>query len=400
MAGSPNCSDYRPISLLPIISKVAEKFIQTQLQKFTDPILSSRQFGFRSGQSTVDALATLEYQICLGFEKCKSKPAGSKATQVCGIFFDVKKAFNSVPHHLLLQCLRDNFKVPDFILCLLQDYLSGRKQTVRVDGKCSSPRDVKSGVPQGSVLGPVMFVAYVDIVANLYLSPNADLIFYADDLFYTKPLLSAEDFAQVQADVDTICASFQQLGLSLNASKTKQMIFSLRPDQANVPNCPIRIGGNEVEKVSSYKYLGIWFDPQISFQEHAIKTAAKTRQALGCLSRTTRKYVLRRVLNTIYQGVILPASCYGSEVFIHPGQGGVGSLELMEKSHRFAARIVSNNYDWNCTHPNLLAGVGWKPFSQICSMGVKDHLLLESREWGTLLPTRCCPASPGQPLSH
>jgi len=100
--GSAECCDYRPISLLPIVSKIAEKFIKTRLLKFMEPHLNNRQFGFRSGRSTVDALATLEYYICQGFEKCKSKLTGLKATQVSAVFFDLRKPFDSVPHYLLL----------------------------------------------------------------------------------------------------------------------------------------------------------------------------------------------------------------------------------------------------------------------------------------------------------
>ncbi|MCP3663065.1 MAG: reverse transcriptase family protein, partial [Gammaproteobacteria bacterium] len=192
VVGSAECADYRPIILLPIVSKICEKFLKTQLQKFTDPLLSSRQFGFRRGRSTLDALASLELHICRGFELCKSKISGSTATQVSGVFFDVKKAFDQVPHHQLLQCLKDRFELPDFLLSLLWDCLSGRKQMVRVGGKLSSPRQVKSGVPQGSVLGPVLFIAYVNSVAELEMSTNAELIFYADDLVYTKPLLSTD----------------------------------------------------------------------------------------------------------------------------------------------------------------------------------------------------------------
>ncbi|MCP3667310.1 MAG: hypothetical protein GY696_33260, partial [Gammaproteobacteria bacterium] len=93
-----------------------------------------------------------------------------------------------------------------------------------------------------------------------------------DDLVYTKPLLSTDDFVLVQQDVDKICAAFAQLGLTLNAGKTKQIIFSVRPDLANVPNSPIQINGSAIEEVDSYKYLGVWIDPQLSFLDHARKT--------------------------------------------------------------------------------------------------------------------------------
>ncbi|MCP3661989.1 MAG: hypothetical protein GY696_05745 [Gammaproteobacteria bacterium] len=117
--------------------------------------------------------------------------------------------------------------------------------------------------------------------------------------------------------------------------------------------------------MDSYKYLGVLIDPQLSFLDHARKTAAKTRQALGCLSRLTRKFVPRRVLNTIYRQVILPSAYYAVDIWIRLGRGSTGPLELMEKSHKFAAQIVSNNYDWNCSYPDLLGLVGWKCFTHL-----------------------------------
>ena len=193
---SSSPSDYRPISLLSLISKMLEKHIHTILSDFciSHNLISPRQFGFFPQRSTVSALLFSTHSILSLLESCQS---------VCGIFLDLRKAFDSVPHQPLIDLLASH-DLPPHLLNWLHSYLLNRSQRVVVSGSTSSPLPASSGVPQGSILGPLLFILYINGLTNLPLSPLTQSVFYADDIFLFRPISSPADLTLLQADLDSI----------------------------------------------------------------------------------------------------------------------------------------------------------------------------------------------------
>ena len=195
--GDPSAAtNDRPISLLSLVSKVLERIIHSRISKFlyANSLLSNCQFGFRPHYSTQEALLhvtnTWHNQL-------------SNNHQVAAIFFDVKKTFDFIPHHQLIKALA-NISITGLLPRWISDYLTDHKQRVVLHCTTSDHAPVTSGVPQGSILGPLLFNIAMNSITNLPLSQGAKLILYVDDILLYKPVNSDTDIKQLQCDVDLV----------------------------------------------------------------------------------------------------------------------------------------------------------------------------------------------------
>ena len=190
-------NNYRPISVLPIFSRIFEKCLFNRLLKFVDQcnILTESQYGFRPGYSTSSAIVDLIYKVTNALDKKKI---------LIGLFLDLSKAFDTLDHSILFHKL-ENYGIRGILLDLLRNYLTNRKQFVVVNGNESYLSDVGCGVPQGSILGPLLFLIYMnDICAS---SQKLEFILYADD---TSVFLSDNN-------IDNLILNFNDELLKLNS---------------------------------------------------------------------------------------------------------------------------------------------------------------------------------------
>jgi hypothetical protein len=354
VTGSSNPSDYRPVSLLPLLSKVAESAIHLILSGKINPLLNEKQFGFRAGRSTLDAILHFQHFVLEGFRSCES---AHRPTNVVVIFFDIAKAFDSVPHDKLLENLARKFSLPKVWIMFLRSYLTDRKMIVRVGSSFSSPTRVESGVPQGSVLGPTIFNAFINQLFDVPLSRKASIVMYADDLAYVHPVDESDSVSLVQQDVDSISNRIKLTHLKLNASKCQLMVMGLGRSRGRT-QIQISADDRPLQQVSVYKYLGVDIDDTFSFSTHVSKVCLKVKRSIGVLSWHLRKWASRKILDTAISSIALPALLYAIEVWYPPA---ISLQRKVCKVHKYAARLLTNNFRQETQYEELLKVLNWRP---------------------------------------
>ena len=278
-------ANYRPISILPIVSKILERHISSIIMDHLElaaPI-SSSQWGFMPGRSTISALLSSCLQaLDMGYD-------------VCTIFFDIRKAFDSVPHRFLMEKMR-MIGLDDYLLHWLHTYLTNRKQIVVVDGESSGELSVLSGVPQGSVLGPLLFLVYINEVTN-QVSDGSNAVLFADDIALYRVITSPDDFVHLQSDINSIADWVEKNKLSLHSGKCCAMLFTRKH---TVHRQSLTLNGRQLSYVDQYKYLGLIFCPNISWSEHINLICNRARRLIGLLYRRCHEYSTSPALLQLY----------------------------------------------------------------------------------------------------
>ena len=329
---------FRPISLLPIVGKILEKHIHQLLLEFMSSkgLLSENQFGFRKGRSTVTPLLLATHHWHKSLEN---------KHQVACVFFDYKKAFDSVPHQSLLNKLY-HLQLPSPLIRWIEGYLAQRFQRVTLNGQCSSWLPVRSGVPQGSILGPLLFLSYINDLSCCSLSRSAKLLMFADDVLLYKPITTHTDFIAFQNDVDAIGHWSLQNHLSLNISKTKFMLIS-RSKRYSL-QCPnVLLDGSQLEQVSHFKYLGVWISADLSWSKHIMTVTCKSRRLLGYIFRTF-PHCSPTAIMTLYRAQVLPILDYGCIIWDPHFKK---DSALLESVQLFATRMATKS--WNASAVSL-----------------------------------------------
>ncbi len=352
---NPNAAlHFRPISILPILSKLMESWLLHCLRPFLEP--APNQFAFWKGRSTEDALAFVQHSVSRAMECCVNK---RRPPKVAILSFDIRKAFDQISHRKLLEIL-EHRGVPVPLLRVLSAYLSCRSQRVCIGKAMSKSVACSSGVPQGSVVGGPLFNVYIDGVLSLQLSSGAVLTGYADDLLLIKPLPTSAAEIELQDDINIIVGTYSELLLSVQPKKLNLLIASIAPQPLTISTLP-SVSGVPITAVSSLKYLGAKLDRKLDFGENAWQTAVRSRQIFGALRRACRPILGTRAFSYIYLTKIFPLLTYDIAV-LAPARKG--PFHALEKAHRLAARWVAN--DWRSPYSQLLVKLGWKSVARVC----------------------------------
>ena len=325
-------SNYRPISLLSILSKLLERHMYKHLLKHIETTmpLALQQWGFRSGRSTVSALLDVTHNWLQSMDMGK---------EVCAVFFDLRKAFDSVPHRSLLEKLKST-GISRHLLSWLYSYLSDRKQSVVLDGESSASTPVLSGVPQGSVLGPLLFLIYINDSANEQLNFGSKITIYADDLLLYREVSSPEDYHKLQDDINTIANWVDINRLTLNSKKCKFMVVSRRRGRS-IPAQTLSLHGTPMERVYKYKYLGVVLTDDLMWSEHINHITNKAKKAVGFVYRQFYDMSSKSSLLQLYISLIRPHLEYASQVW---DPFLVKDIERLESVQKFALKMCNKNW--------------------------------------------------------
>lgn len=327
-----NLSNYRPISIIPIFSKCIEKLINERMTSFCDKhqIITTSQFGFRKGRSAELALLTQKELILDAIE--------SKLLTL-GVFIDFSKAFDRINHDILIRKL-EIYGFRGIFLDLITSYLQHRKQHVAISNQTSCTKNIKCGVPQGSILGPLLFNLYINDVVNI--TDSAQFVIYADDtsLFFTSS--NALNLISKANDVLNVLNDWSLANsLAINVTKTKAVLFRPRNQIVNTYD-RIMLGNSPVEIVPTFKSLGVIFEETLSWNNHVNKVASKISSVAGILTKL-RSFLPTSIKLLIYNSLFLSHLNYCHLVWGPTTTSNLNKLFLLQKK---AVRAITNSsYD-------------------------------------------------------
>jgi hypothetical protein len=324
-------SNYRPISLLPTINKIFEKLIYVRLQAFFDDcgIISDNQFGFRKSRDTVQATLKLIDSIL---------PSMGSEEITAAIFLDFSKAFDTVEHELLLQKL-SRYGVRGNVLKLLQSYLTNRGHCVGINDCTSSTLQLRVGVPQGSCLGPLLYLIYANDLN--YLISDILLVLFADDTVLVDRNINVKlliFMMNIYLDKISDWCSFNKL--AINIDKTKWILFSNK--KTDIPK--LMINSDEIERVRKFKYLGFILDDRLTYRYH-IKCLTSTMAKYRYITMKVRSYMTEESAKTFYYGLIHSLVCYGLLVWGGVFIEGASANRLCKLQDRIIFNLFSRDDD-------------------------------------------------------
>ena len=271
--------NYRPISLTCLLSKIFERLVKNKLIALTGQFLDPRQHGFLSRKSCAGNLVEFCDKLALSL---------NDGVQSDVVYLDFAKAFDSVNHDLILHKLKDLYGVDGTLLKLLQNYLSGRSQRVVIGNSTSDPLPVLLGVPQGSILGPILFVLFINDLPD-GLSPGTNLALYADDTKISRQIHADEDHLALQQDIDHLNNWAITNKMKFHPNKCKVLSVQQSPPflQGILPFIQhiYSLGVSLLDHVEGEKDLGVDMTPKMSWSVQQDRIFSKACQQLGMVKR-------------------------------------------------------------------------------------------------------------------
>ena len=347
--------NYRPVSLLPICGKLFEKIIFDNLYTyiFGNNFINDKQSGYRRGDSTVKQLVSITHEIYKAFDDGKELRA---------VFLDISKAFDNVWSEGLILKLK-KLGIDGEMIVILSSFLTDRKQRVTMDGVCSDWADIESGVPQGSILGPILFLVYIN---DLFDEVSSDIRIFADDTFIFR-VVDSSSTIDLNADLQKITVWAHQWKLIFNPDLEKQaveVVFSNKKSNTSVH--PLTFNGIPVKKQDNTKHLGLVLDSKLNFESNMEEKLAKARSGLG-LMKQLKQWVSHQVLENIYKLYVRPHLDYGDIVYHHASENS--NIFNHEISHPLMKNVESIQYEaarvvsgaWKGTNRvKLYENLGWE----------------------------------------
>ena len=384
-----NLNDYRPIALLLIFDKILEKFVANHLKSYlySNNLIDPFQFGFQNNHSTIHPMIHLLNTV---------GDAINNNLYTVGIFCDIRKAFDVVPKSTLIMKLK-KMGINGVALRWFESYLSERKQFVRIGKNNSEMREINSGIAQGSILGPILFLIFIN---DLPKSTLLKLLLFCDD---TTILASGKNLDEliefVNIELVKISQWFRSNQLSLHPDKTKFTIFSPSPSLIPWNDINIYIDNNEpnslnpdqnlIKKINfinhesqtpAIKFLGMYLDPALNFKFHINEVSKKLSKSLFCLRRC-KNLLTEKALKSLYYSLFHSHLIYGIQIYSCASPSNLNQIIIKQKK---AVRCIKNSR-YNAHSGILFKELKILPFESLCSYfklkfmyEYKNHLLPRS----------------------
>ena len=305
IANPKTCGDLRPISILPLPGRILEKFMGKGMTDHLEGTgyLADQQNGFRKNRSTTKSVASLLDKLATAMDEGKIAVT---------LFLDLKKAFDTVDHAVLMWKLKKAGMGPR--LCkLLENYLSGRMQRTKLNNVLSASKKVTTGVPQGSTLGPLLYTVCANDIPSI-----SELIFFtmfADDTTMTVISKDIEKAAEIINSIMPRASTwFEENKLTVNVKKTEYMVFGTKDKLAKAAPIRIWLGGQELRRVESYRYLGTTLDPTLNATNQLGKLNQLIAQKLISF-RKIRACISEKSAITIFKATIMPIFDYNDIIY-------------------------------------------------------------------------------------
>ena len=311
--------NYRPISILPIFSKIFEKIMYNQLERFLDNhnIISPHQFGFRKNKSTQAAIISLTDYILKSFDNNNS---------TIGLFLDLSKAFDTVNHSILLGKLK-HYGIRGIAFDLLHSYLHKRQQFTNYNNHNSNYNFIIHSVPQGSLLGPLLFNLYINDLLNSTLFLKS-ILFADDSCFYLSGTDLSSMINYVNLDLIRINNWLISNKLTLNLVKSHYIIFSRKKIIGDTP--VLKINENIINKVAETKFLGITLQSNLSWHNHITNITNKLNKYCSILY-LTRNSLTKSSMKSIYNSIIYSQLTYCNVIWGKMKKIHLHKLEVAQK---------------------------------------------------------------------
>ena len=339
--------NYRPISVLPVLSKVLERVVHTQMSAYLDhlSLLYKHQYGFRRGRSTAQAVGQLNNFVLDAMD-------GHKVTGM--LFLDISKAFDSINHKILLGKL-EHIGLSSRSLRWFKSYLADRRQCVCINGEMSETRTIDLGVPQGSILGPLLFNVYINSLSTAVT--KSELILYADDAVLVVAASTSRELTDaLQHDFNEISNWYISNKLTVNVKKTKLMLSGSKTMLSSFSDFTFSAGEDQVNRVSSFNYLGVVLDEKWKWKMHVNSLLQKLGHRLSVFNRIYHM-LDEKSLTAYFNGLVLPHLDYADVVW----GDQPGLTTRMKQLQSFQNRIAKKISKGKMTSAEALTSLQWVP---------------------------------------
>lgn len=325
--------NYRPVSLTSILCKQMEHIIVSQMNKYLSEhnLMYERQHGFRAGQSCETALASLTHDW--------AGTVDPSFVSIDCMLLDFAKAFDTVPHRRLLfklELIGISLPVRNWI----KDFLTARQQKVVISGKESGYLPVTSGIPQGSVLGPLLFSIYINDI-DTGLSGGTTLNLFADDCIVYRPILGRADCAMLQDDLNILSRWSNRWLLKFNVAKCTHLRISLRAQENQVVDIPrYKLCGEDLPQSTSEKYLGVTLQSNLKFDKHIASLISRCNSMIGLMKRNLSQCSIQ-AKKIAYFALVRSRLEYCCVIFDPYARTLIRNLEAVQNR---AVRFIRNDY--------------------------------------------------------